>query len=251
MRERSLAVQVAVVTGGTSAIGAACVRALVGAGMEVVYAGRREDQLRDLSAELGTDVIGMRMDVRSPTDTDRLVAQAMSIFGRLDPLIASASVGAYGGIMDYSDDTPVTMLGTNVSGTVWSVWVPAPAILTSGTGRNIIVVYAGRPRGGGHEAVHAATKFTQVGLASVLDWELISKGIGVTALLPGQYSHGVRQGARSCFGHARTRHGAPSRRRRAGCERVGEEPALKPDAHIPRYPWRSAPSRARWPDPPG
>jgi short-subunit dehydrogenase len=39
-------------------------------------------------------------------------------------------------------------------------------------------------RGGGDEAVYAATKFAQVGLAGALDRELREQGIRVTAICP-------------------------------------------------------------------
>ena len=186
MQERPLEGEVAVVTGGTSGIGAACVHALVTAGMKVVVGARREDRLAALSEELGEDtVIGVRTDVRSPTDIERLVSSATVTFGRLDALVASAGVGAYGGILDYADDTLAAMLDTNVGGTVWSVRAAVPAMLTAGRGGDIVIVasVAGLS-GGALEAVYAATKFAQVGLAGALDRELAPRGIRVTALCP-------------------------------------------------------------------
>lgn len=186
METGSLAGGVAVVTGGTSGIGAACVRVLVGEGMKVVYGGRREDRLRALADELGeTNVIGVRMDVRSPTDASRLVEEAKSSFGRLDALVVSAGIGAYGGILDHSDDTLATMIDTNVSGTVWAVRAALPTMLSSRRGGDVVLIasVAGL-RGGANEAVYAATKFAQVGLAGALDRELTPKGIRVSALCP-------------------------------------------------------------------
>lgn len=154
--------------------------------MNVVYGARREGPLRALGAELGEDAaIGVRTDVRSPTDASRLVERATSAFGRVDALVVSAGLGAYGGILDHSDDTLAAMIDTNVSGTIWSVRAAVPAMLASGRGGDIVIVasVAGL-RGGGHEAVYAATKFAQVGLAGALNRELTAKGIRVTALCP-------------------------------------------------------------------
>ena len=135
MVERPLIGNVAIVTGGSSGIGAACVRALVTAGMKVVVGARGQDHLAILEEEWGEQVaIAVRTDVRSPSDLDRLVSKATTTFGRLDALVASAGVGAYGDVLDYADDTIATMLDTNVGGTVWAVRAAVPALLASGRG---------------------------------------------------------------------------------------------------------------------
>jgi 3-oxoacyl-[acyl-carrier protein] reductase len=184
MVERPLIGNVAIVTGGSSGIGAACVRALVTAGMKVVVGARGQDHLAILEEEWGEQVaIAVRTDVRSPSDLDRLVSKATTTFGRLDALVASAGVGAYGDVLDYADDTIATMLDTNVGGTVWAVRAAVPALLASGRGGDIIIVVSTAGiNGGRHEAVYAATQSAQLGLARALSQELAPMGIRVTAL---------------------------------------------------------------------
>jgi NADP-dependent 3-hydroxy acid dehydrogenase YdfG len=197
---RSLDGQVFLVTGGTSGIGAACVRALVAAGARVACGGRREERLKQLVDELGDDrVLPCRMDVRSPADSRRFAEAAVAKFGRLDGLVANAGVGVYGSILDYSDETLATMIDTNISGTIWPVRAVLPYLLErqpgedapqdSGTdsragGDIVIVASVAGLRGGGHEAVYAATKFAQVGLAGALDRELTQRGVRVTSICP-------------------------------------------------------------------
>lgn len=186
METRSLDGQVVLVTGATSGIGAACVRALAAEGARVAFGGRRGDRLEKLADELGRNrVLPVRMDVRSPADARRFVAAAISEFGRVDGLVANAGIGAYGGILDQSDDTLATMIDTNVSGTVWPVRAVVPELLRDGRGGDIVIIasVAGL-RGGGHEAVYAATKFAQIGLAGALDRELAPKGVRVTSICP-------------------------------------------------------------------
>ena len=197
METRSLDGQVVLITGATSGIGAACARALAAAGAKVACGGRREDRLDKLAGEVGRDrVLPVRMDVRSPADARRFVAAAVSEFGRVDALVANAGIGAYGGILDHSDDTLATMIDTNVSGTVWPIRAVLPELLPHGRGDGapdssdhvggdiVIIASVAGLRGGGHEAVYAATKFAQIGLAGALDRELAPKGVRVTSICP-------------------------------------------------------------------
>lgn len=183
MEERSLAGEVAVVTGGGSGIGAACVNALAGAGMKVVFSVLREERLAAMPARDG--VIGVQMDVRDPSGARQLIERATSEFGRVDSLIANAGIGAYGSILDHPDEMVTAMIETNVTGTVWSVRAAVPAMLASGRGGDIVIIasVAGL-RGGGDEAVYAATKFAEVGFVGSLNRELVPKGIRATAICP-------------------------------------------------------------------
>jgi 3-oxoacyl-[acyl-carrier protein] reductase len=124
------------------------------------------------------------MDVRSPDDCRRLVATAITRFGRIDSLVANAGVGLYGGILDQTDEALATMLETNVAGTVWPIRAAVPPMIEAGRGDIVIVASVAGFRSGADEAVYAATKFAQVGLAGGLDRELREKGIRVTAIAP-------------------------------------------------------------------
>ncbi|MDH3259936.1 MAG: SDR family oxidoreductase [Acidimicrobiia bacterium] len=173
------------ITGASAGIGKATARALVAEGASVVLGARRLERLEDLAAELGAKVAVIEMDVRKPQDSKRLVEEAFARFGRLDALVVNAGIGAYGGIMDLSDEQLVTMMDTNVAGTVWPIRAAVPRFLEAGGGDVVIVASVAGLRGAGDEAVYAATKYAQVGLAGGLDRELREKGIRVSTVCPG------------------------------------------------------------------
>lgn len=179
-----LAGRVYAVTGATAGIGAATARALVAAGARVALGARRGERLERLAEELGAAATAVEMDVRAPADAQRLVDRALADHGHLDGLVANAGVGMYGGILDRSDDELAAMVDTNVNGTVWPIRAAVPALLDRG-GDILIVASVAGLRGGDDEAVYAATKHAQVGLAGSLDRELRERGIRVTALCPG------------------------------------------------------------------
>ena len=87
--------------------------------------------------------------------------------------------------MDLSDEEINLMIDTNVAGTIWPIRAAVPRFLESGGGDIVIVASVAGLRGAGDEAVYAATKFAQVGLAGGLDRELRGSSIRVSTLCPG------------------------------------------------------------------
>ena len=182
---RDLTGEVIAITGATAGIGEASARALVSEGASVVLGARRVSRLASLESELGPQVATVEMDVRNPADSKRLVETAYSRFGRLDAIVVNAGIGAYGGIMDLTDEQLSDMMDTNVAGTLWPIRAAVPGFMEAGAGDIVIVASVAGLRGAGDEAVYAATKFAQVGLAGGLDRELRSSGIRVSTLAPG------------------------------------------------------------------
>lgn len=187
--------KVVAITGASSGIGRATARELARAGARVVLGARRRERLEALEAEFPGQAVAVEMDVRAPDDARRLVREAIDRFGRLDSLVANAGIGMYGGILDRTDDELAMMLDTNIAGTVWPIRAAVPEMLKAGHGDIVIVASVAGFRGGADEAVYAATKFAQVGLAGGLDRELRDKGIRVTTIGPAGTSTEFAMGA--------------------------------------------------------
>ena len=192
---RDLHGTVAAITGASSGIGAASARALAAEGVSLVLGARRVERLEEIAEEVDSEVAVVEMDVRNPEDAIRLVEEAYNRFGRLDALIANAGIGAYGGIMDLTDEQLEEMMDTNVAGTVWPIRAAVPGFVGAGEGDIVIVASVAGLRGAADEAVYAATKFAQVGLAGALDRELRDKGIRVSTLCPGGVATEFAMGA--------------------------------------------------------
>lgn len=90
----SLEGKTAIVTGGAASIGLAIVKALHGAGANVVIAARSADKGNAVAAELGARVVFRRTDIGKDEDLDALVAATVSTFGGIDILVNNAC--AYG-----------------------------------------------------------------------------------------------------------------------------------------------------------
>ncbi|KAH8346523.1 hypothetical protein KR084_002144, partial [Drosophila pseudotakahashii] len=116
--------RVAVVTGASSGIGAACCRDLVAKGMVVVGLARREQRLQELKASLPADQASRfhcrPCDVRIKQQVKDTFAWIDQTLGGADVLINNAGIARNTNITDEgnSDDLQA-ILETNVLGVIW------------------------------------------------------------------------------------------------------------------------------------
>ena len=89
-----LAGKVAVITGGTSGIGARTAQLFVAEGARVVVAGRRREEGERLVGELGASAVFVETDVANEAQIKTLMAQAVERFGRIDCLLNSPASSA-------------------------------------------------------------------------------------------------------------------------------------------------------------
>ncbi len=111
--------KVAVITGGSSGIGKAAAIELVKQGANVVINGRRENLLAEAAKEIdptGAHVAYVAGDIADPQIAERLIAEALSRFGRLDTLINNAGIFIAKSFTDYSAAEFDSVLSVNLAG---------------------------------------------------------------------------------------------------------------------------------------
>ncbi|GAB7190060.1 SDR family oxidoreductase [Kineococcus sp. NUM-3379] len=172
--------RVAVVTGASSGIGAATVRALAAAGFETVAAARRVERCEELAAQVGGRAV--RLDV---TDPDSVAALAEAV---PDAAVVVHSAGGALGVDRVEDLDPEGwrwMYETNVLGVARVHRALLPALRRSGNGHVVVLgsiagfeVY---PGGGGYTAV----KHGVHALCRTLRLELLGEPVRVTEVAPG------------------------------------------------------------------
>lgn len=177
--------KVVAITGASSGIGAATAHAFVDAGANVVLGARRQHRLDELVRSLGPAARAVATDVTDPEQCRRLVKVAAQEFGRLDVLVANAGVGIYGSILEHTEADVLSMLNTNIAGTIWPIRSALPAFVGQSYGDVVIVCSVAGRRSGKNEAVYAATKHAQMGLAQGLDRDLHRQGIRISTICPG------------------------------------------------------------------
>jgi NADP-dependent 3-hydroxy acid dehydrogenase YdfG len=175
----SLEGKVALVTGASRGIGAATARALAGEGVSLALASRSGD-------DLGLpDAVARACDVRTQTDLEALVSEAVERFGRLDIVVANAGVGAYGPFLDLPPEQLEEMIDVNVKGTLYAARAALPHLIASGEGDFVTLASEAGRRGLPYEAVYCSSKFAQVGFTRALDHELREHGVRCTNVCPG------------------------------------------------------------------
>ena len=168
------------ITGASSGIGAATVRALAGAGFQVVAAARRLERCEELASEV--DGRAVRLDV---TDPDSVAGLAEAV---PDAAVLVHSAGGALGldpVGEADEDQWRQMYDTNVLGVMRVTRALLPALERSGDGHIVVLgsvagveVY---PGGGGYTAAkHAVNALTRT-----LRLELLGKPIRVTEVAPG------------------------------------------------------------------
>jgi NAD(P)-dependent dehydrogenase (short-subunit alcohol dehydrogenase family) len=140
----SLDGKVCLVTGGSRGLGRAISTGFAAHGAEVVVASRKENACRELAAELrsefGVDAVGLACHVGRWTDCDRLVADTLERFGRIDVLVNNAGMSPlYDSLPGVTEDLFDKVMGVNLKGP-FRLSALAGAHMEAGAGGSIINV---------------------------------------------------------------------------------------------------------------
>jgi 3-oxoacyl-[acyl-carrier protein] reductase len=177
------------VTGATKGIGKGIATTFLNAGARVVIVGRDPDVGARAAAELGSaggEVAYVSADVSVAADAERMVAEALDLFGGLDVLCANAGVFPDVKLQDMTEQDIDAIFATNVKGTMLTVKAAAPALARSGRGRVIITSSITGPITGFPGWSHyGATKAAQLGFLRTAAIELATDGITINAVMPG------------------------------------------------------------------
>jgi NADP-dependent 3-hydroxy acid dehydrogenase YdfG len=191
MRERSLGVakldgKVAVVTGASSGIGEATVRALAAEGAAVVAGARRKERLDGLVEEVGRKAIAIECDVTDESQAHNLVQRAVEEYGRIDILVNNAGVMLLSTVGKGLSDQWRQMFEVNVMGLLYATDAAIGHMKEQGSGHLVnISSVAGRKVTRDSSGVYAGTKHAVNAISEGLRQELLENNVRVTIVGPG------------------------------------------------------------------
>jgi NAD(P)-dependent dehydrogenase (short-subunit alcohol dehydrogenase family) len=184
--------KVAIVTGGTSGIGARTAERFVAEGARVVIAGRRREEGEALAQSLAPQARFVRTDVAREAEVEALIAQATTEFGRLDCLFNNAGTpGRLTGIADVDMAHFDSIMAVHVRGVVLGMKHAAPVMSRQGSGSIINTGSVGGLRAGTSPHIYAAAKAAVIHLTRCVAVELAEKGVRVNSISPGAIVTGI------------------------------------------------------------
>lgn len=174
------------VTGASSGFGAAVARRFAGAGARVVATARRADRLRDLAAELGSQVLAVTLDVRDRAAVADLVNGLPAEFAEVDLLVNNAGLALGLNPAQTADlDDWDEMIDTNCKGLVYCTRAILPGMVARGRGHviNLGSVAGTYPYPGGN--AYGGSKAFVHQFSLNLRSDLHGTGVRVTCVEPG------------------------------------------------------------------
>jgi NAD(P)-dependent dehydrogenase (short-subunit alcohol dehydrogenase family) len=189
-----LAGRVAIVTGGGSGIGRQMAEGLAEMGADLVPCARHLDRCEAAAAELrlhGVRALGLRCDVRDPTEVEAVVDRTRSELGRIDVLVNNAGT-VWGGS---PEDTPLEgwqkVVDVNLTGTFLFSQAAGRVMIDQHGGKivNIASVAAltGSPPEIMNTIAYNATKGGVLSFTRDLACKWARHGITVNAIAPGWF----------------------------------------------------------------
>lgn len=182
----SLKGRVALITGGTSGIGAACVKEFSDCGAKVVIVGRDRTKGETVLREAGAEGVVLVGDVAEPDFCDRAIEETVKAYGRVDILVNSAGIIPRGDALTITDQQWMDALGVNVSGTFYMCRAAIREMRKQRSGAIVNVSSDwGLVAGRGHVA-YCASKGAVVNMTRALALDHIGEGIRINVICPGE-----------------------------------------------------------------
>ncbi len=181
--------KVALITGGSRGIGAACAILLAKAGANIVISYKSNYRaankvLKDIKI-LNRQAFAIKCDVENFKEVDKTVKKIIDEFGRIDILINNAGVWTSSSIEKMSEKTWDQTIDINLKGTMNFCKAVAPYMKKQKSGRIINISSTAGQRGEAFHSHYAASKGGIISFTKSIAVELIPFGIYVNCVAPG------------------------------------------------------------------
>lgn len=179
----------AFITGGANGVGYGMAHAFLKAGMNVVIADIRGDQLESANEELrkiSDRVHSIQVDITDRDAMAKAATESESRFGKVHMLCNNAGINVFGPIEEASYDDWDWVMDVNLNAVFNGIKCFLPKIKAHGEGGHIVNTASMASIVSGPGAgIYTASKFAVRGLTECLWYNLVPQGIGVSLVCPG------------------------------------------------------------------
>lgn len=175
----------ALVTGAASGLGAATARLLLREGANVVATDIREDILDELVQEKadGT-LLTLSHDVTSEKDWERVVAEALRAFGRIDALVNNAGISSSATLGETDLALWNRVQAVNSTGPFLGMKTVIPGMVRNGGG-SVVNISSVSGLVGDSDIAYGASKGAVRSMTKSVAMEVASSGVRVNSVHPG------------------------------------------------------------------
>jgi len=171
--------KVAIVTGGSSGIGAATASKFAAEGAQVI-AG---DIVDKPAHEAG--ILGVPLDVSSAANWEKVVAETMSRYGKIDILINNAGMAILKKIVDLTPDEFDRVINVNLKGVFLGLKYVGAAMMTGRGGSIVNISSSAGLEASNAFGAYSASKWGVRGITKVAALEMGLSGVRVNSVHPG------------------------------------------------------------------
>ena len=175
------------ITGSARGLGRSLTEAVLAQGGRVAATARQPEQLADLVAQYGAQLLPLALDVTNATQITAAVAAAVAHFGRLDVVVNNAGFGITGAAEAFSEEQVRSQLDTNLYAPIAITRAVLPYLRQQRSGRILQISSIGGRVGNAGVSIYQAAKFGLSGFSEALAKEVAPLGIHITSVEPGGF----------------------------------------------------------------
>jgi short-subunit dehydrogenase len=194
---------VVLVTGASAGIGHVAAARFAAKGAHVLVHGRDPERTNKVAGEVGGRALVA--DLELPADRQRLAAEAIDAFGRVDVLVNNAGFGYYGPLAAMAIDAMRRLVEVDLLAALELTRLLLPGMVERDRGAICFVTSIAGRTGVGGEAVYSATKAGLDTFAESLRVETARSGVTISVVVPGVVDTGFFETRGAPYTRARPR----------------------------------------------
>ncbi|TKC65680.1 SDR family oxidoreductase [Pedobacter hiemivivus] len=184
--------KVALITGSARGLGKAIAERYAALGADIIINYSRDkasaDEVVSNIKAMGVRVISVKADVSKVVDVQRLFAEAISTFGKIDIVVANAGIELVETpVTDFTEEQFDRVFSINTKGTYFTMQQAAKHVTNNGRIIYIASSTTSYPVPG--MAVYGGSKTTPKYLVEILSKEIGHKGVTVNTIIPFAVDH--------------------------------------------------------------